>query len=170
MARKNVYAVRKGVKTGIFMSWEECEKQIKGFKGAEFKGFTSTQQAQEYLDGAGERKDEQGKGSNVTIAKDAVEIYIDGSFNSDRRIAAYGLVIVKNNKMFLKDFSAYPYSDVVESYNVGAELMGAKRAVELALANDIKNWLCIMIILALRSLQITYGKPRHHKPGNTSFL
>jgi Predicted double-stranded RNA/RNA-DNA hybrid binding protein len=139
MAKKNVYAVRKGVKTGIFISWEECEKQIKGFKGAEFKGFSSTKQAQEYLDDAEDRKEEQRKDSKADVPRDAFEIYIDGSFNPDRKIAAYGLVIVKNSKVFLKDFSAYPYSDIVESHNVGAELMGAKRAVELALANNIKE-------------------------------
>jgi ribonuclease HI len=141
MARKNIYAVRKGLETGIYTSWEECEKQIKGFKGAEFKGFSTTQQANEYLNGVSNEKKSPIKKETAdnVIPADAVEIFVDGSYNPCKKIAAYGLVIVKNNKPFLKDFSAYPYSDVTESHNVGAELIGAKRAVELALANNIKK-------------------------------
>jgi Predicted double-stranded RNA/RNA-DNA hybrid binding protein len=136
MGKKNVYAVRNGINTGIFQSWEECEKQIKGFKGAEFKGFPSMQEAQQYLSNKDAEKKEN---AHNQVTKDAVQIFVDGSFNLDRKIAAYGLVIVKKDKVFLKDFSAYPYSDVTDSHNVGAELIGAKRAVELSLANDFKN-------------------------------
>jgi len=138
MGKKNVYAVRKGFKTGIFQTWEECEKQVKGFKGAEFKGFPSMQEAHQYLNGKDNGIKEKEK-SEGQVPKDAVQIFVDGSYNSDKKIAAYGLVIIKKDKVFLKDFSAYPYSDVTESHNVGAELMGAKRAVELSLANDFKK-------------------------------
>ena len=42
MAQKaKLYVVWKGRKTGIFASWEECEKQVKGFTGAEYKAFGS---------------------------------------------------------------------------------------------------------------------------------
>lgn len=138
MGKKNVYAVRIGLKTGIFQTWEECEKQIKGFKGAEFKGFPSVLEAQKYLNSTDERKKEK-ENKMDQASEDAVQIYVDGSYNPHKKIAAYGLVIVKNDKVFLKDFSAYPYSDVTESHNVGAELIGAKRAVELSLANDFKR-------------------------------
>ncbi|KUO75224.1 MAG: hypothetical protein APF77_11350 [Clostridia bacterium BRH_c25] len=162
MARKNIYAVRKGLKTGIFASWEECEKQIKGFKGAEFKGFSTSQQAQKYLNDAGDRKKESKKkvNSDTDVPSDAVEIYIDGSYSPERKIAAYGLVIVKNNKAFLKDFSAYPYSDVTESQNVGAELLGAKRAVELALANDIKKLVIYYDYIGIEKFAINIWKAK----------
>ena len=138
MGKKNVYAVRKGFNTGIFQTWEECEKQVKGFKGAEFKGFSGIQDARQYLNSKVDGKKEREK-LQCQISKDAVQIYVDGSFNLDKKIAAYGLVIVKKDKAFLKDFSAYPYVDVTDSHNVGAELIGAKRAVELSLANDFKK-------------------------------
>lgn len=138
MGKKNVYAVRKGVNTGIFQTWEECEKQIKGFKGAEFKGFPGMQEAQKYFESKDDGKKEK-ENTQSQVPKDAVQIFVDGSFNSDKKIAAYGLVIIKKDKVFLKDFSAYPYFDVTESHNVGAELIGAKRAVELSLANDFNK-------------------------------
>jgi len=87
-------------------------------------------------------KDADKKEKEKTLSqmpKDAVQIFVDGSFNPDKKIAAYGLVIIKKDKVFLKDFSAYPYVDVTDSHNVGAELIGAKRAVELSLANDFKK-------------------------------
>ncbi len=37
--KKKFYVVWKGRKTGIFESWDECEKQIKGFQDAKYKSF-----------------------------------------------------------------------------------------------------------------------------------
>lgn len=39
MAKNVAYVVWVGRSTGIFTSWAECEKQVKGFPGAKFKGF-----------------------------------------------------------------------------------------------------------------------------------
>lgn len=41
MARQKYYVVWKGRKTGIFTTWAECERQVKGFVGAQFKAFES---------------------------------------------------------------------------------------------------------------------------------
>ena len=49
MAAKKVYAVRKGHKTGLFESWEECKAAVDGFPGAEYKGFTTRAEAFAYL-------------------------------------------------------------------------------------------------------------------------
>ena len=46
MPKPKFYVVWKGRKTGIFPSWEECEQQVKGFAGAEFKAFGSREQAE----------------------------------------------------------------------------------------------------------------------------
>ena len=43
------YAVKKGRETGIFENWAECQKQITGFSGAEFKKFKELHQAEAYL-------------------------------------------------------------------------------------------------------------------------
>ena len=40
------YAVRVGRKTGIFDSWTFVEKQVKGYPGAQFKSFTSKEEAE----------------------------------------------------------------------------------------------------------------------------
>ena len=46
MSKQKYYVVWKGRKKGIFTSWAECEKQVKGFVGAEFKAFGSRLEAQ----------------------------------------------------------------------------------------------------------------------------
>ncbi len=46
MSNQKYYVVWKGRKPGIFASWGECEKQIKGFAGAQFKAFGSLREAE----------------------------------------------------------------------------------------------------------------------------
>ena len=43
------YAVRKGKKPGIYMSWDICKQQTDGFPGAEFKSFPTREAAEEYI-------------------------------------------------------------------------------------------------------------------------
>jgi ribonuclease HI len=46
MPKQKYYVVWKGRKPGIFTSWAECEQQVKGFVGAEFKAFGSLAEAE----------------------------------------------------------------------------------------------------------------------------
>jgi len=39
MSRQKYYVVWKGRKTGVFTTWRECERQVKGFVGAQYKAF-----------------------------------------------------------------------------------------------------------------------------------
>jgi viroplasmin and RNaseH domain-containing protein len=42
--KSRVYVVRKGRKTGVFNSWEECELQVAGITGAQFRTFDGSQE------------------------------------------------------------------------------------------------------------------------------
>jgi len=46
MSKQKYYVVWKGRKTGIFTSWVECEKQVKGFIAAEYKAFGTLKEAE----------------------------------------------------------------------------------------------------------------------------
>lgn len=46
MNRHKYYVVWKGRKTGIFTTWADCEKQVKGFVGAQYKAFGSSREAE----------------------------------------------------------------------------------------------------------------------------
>ena len=65
MATKKYYAVKKGKKTGIFKSWEECRASVDGCPGAEYKGFGQLAEAEAYLGAAlsGESPQRGGEGS-----------------------------------------------------------------------------------------------------------
>lgn len=48
MASKNkYYVVWNGVNPGIYSTWDECQLQIKGFKGAAYKGFETREEAEQ---------------------------------------------------------------------------------------------------------------------------
>jgi ribonuclease HI len=47
MKSQKYYVVWKGRKPGIFSSWEECEAQVKGFEGAQYKSFGLLSEATE---------------------------------------------------------------------------------------------------------------------------
>lgn len=54
MATKKIYAVRNGRKTGLFSTWPECQRQVTGYPGAEYKSFVSAEEARKFLAGAEE--------------------------------------------------------------------------------------------------------------------
>lgn len=49
-SKKKYYAVLKGKITGIFTSWADCEKQVKGFSGAIYKSFPTREEAETALE------------------------------------------------------------------------------------------------------------------------
>ena len=49
MAKKKFYAVKQGRKTGIFLTWDDCKKQVMGYPGAIYKSFGTEAEAKEYL-------------------------------------------------------------------------------------------------------------------------
>ncbi|MCH2023096.1 MAG: ribonuclease H family protein [Saprospiraceae bacterium] len=53
MAKKTkFYVVWEGNETGIFKTWEECQRHIKGYGGAKYKSFTSLKEAEDAFAGS----------------------------------------------------------------------------------------------------------------------
>lgn len=44
-SKNKFFVVWKGVKPGIYPTWDECKAQVHGFEGAQYKGFTSLEEA-----------------------------------------------------------------------------------------------------------------------------
>lgn len=57
------YVVWKGLKTGVFKTWPECQAQVAGYPGAKFKAFATREAALE----AFERDYEQFEGRNTKV-------------------------------------------------------------------------------------------------------
>lgn len=63
MPREKYYVVWRGRKSGIFATWAECERQVKGFVDARYKAFSSRAEAQRAF--AGGYSDFEGKSSTL---------------------------------------------------------------------------------------------------------
>lgn len=50
MAKPQFYTVWKGVCPGVYSSWQDCQQQIKGFKGAMYKSFSTKEEAERALE------------------------------------------------------------------------------------------------------------------------
>jgi hypothetical protein len=46
---RKVYVVRRGYVSGLYYSWDECSRQVKGFSGAEFWRFRNWEEALAWL-------------------------------------------------------------------------------------------------------------------------
>lgn len=69
------YAVKKGRKTGVFPTWAECEKQVKGFSGAIYKSFPSLAKAKTFI--SAKTKKQQVKPKPVAKKKWTKKDYAD---------------------------------------------------------------------------------------------
>lgn len=154
---KKYYAVKNGRNIGIFLSWEECEKQVKGFKGANYKGFKTIEEAKTYLK---EKNIKSSISNSVSLNKlsknkpslnalqhekktyalsedntqyDFGEVYafIDGSFNDKTKMYGYGGFLVSHNKEYILKGS-FTDKEGVMMRNVAGEIEGSMAAVRKA--------------------------------------
>ncbi len=54
-AKKKFYVVWRGVTAGIYESWEDCQRQVSGYEGAQFKSFISLEEAERAFGNAYEK-------------------------------------------------------------------------------------------------------------------
>lgn len=132
---KKYYAVRKGLVSGIYTSWEECQQNINGFPGAEYKGFSTKEEAEAFLNNADLNKKDTLK--RVYSTSEAVA-YVDGCFNEVTNEYSYGVVIFFDGgeEHLSQKFND---SDMATMRNVAGEIEGAKRAIKFCIDNKIKS-------------------------------
>lgn len=134
------YAVYKG-KSGlpkIFTSWDECKKEVIGFKGAIYKSFTTEKDATNFIELNSEGKVSE-KAEELIENEEGLFIYVDGSFAIDKGNYSYGLVAVKDGEIIYKDKGTGVDKEAVSLRNVSGEVLGAKMAVEYAIKNGFKE-------------------------------
>ena len=90
---KKYYVVRKGKTPGIYFTWEDCKQNIEGFSGAEYKGFMTLQEAEEYLTGAKSSDAPANEGQEISCDKNTAVAYVDGSYHVGTEEYAYGVVM-----------------------------------------------------------------------------
>lgn len=134
------YAVKKGVKTGIFHSWPECEPLVKGYPGAVFKSFETKEAAETYFYDnkkiapplAGKKSKTQSKASIDKLPY----AFVDGSYNADTGVYGYGgFLCIKNDRIILQGNGND--AEMAKMRNVSGEILGAMAAVSKALENHL---------------------------------
>ena len=122
------YAVRKGRRTGIFETWDECKKSVNGYAGAIYKSFVSMTEAERYLN---EDKSSY-KPHSLCYA------YVDGSFNADTGAYGYGgFLMNKGDKIPLQGNGHDP--DMISMRNVSGEILGSIAAIKKAFSLGIMD-------------------------------
>lgn len=131
--KQKFYAVKKGHKTGIFLSWNECKTQTQGFKGALFKSFPTRVEAESYLnDKPAPKLDE--------TADSRYYIYVDGSYINGKY--SWGMAIYHQGKLIDTFNGMGKSADASQLHNVAGEIEAAIQATKWAIANDEPIVIC----------------------------
>lgn len=134
MANK-YYAVRKGNTIGIFNTWNECQKSISGYSGAEYKSFGSIEDAQAYInhEDSGEKHRKLAKESDIVIT------YVDGSYSDETKRYSFGCIILTPNGDVIEEYGFGEDPNALSIRNVAGELQGTMYAVKFAHENQYKS-------------------------------
>lgn len=121
------YAVKVGRKTGVFNTWDECKENVNGFKGAVYKSFPSYDEAVAFI-------------NDTTNCDEKSDCYafVDGSYNINTCMYGYGGFLVYNNKKYILQGSGSD-EEMTPMRNVAGEILGASKAVELAIDLGCKS-------------------------------
>lgn len=156
MAKKKFYAVKQGRKTGMFLTWDECKKQVTGYPGAIYKSFGTKEEAEEYLGVTGSQTAQKDREADLTgregeitrsvssgknkseNTEKAVEIYVDGSYHAATKEFSYGMVVLINGKE--EKFSQKMTDpELAQMRNVAGEIKGSEAAMQYALDHKIPS-------------------------------
>ncbi len=106
--KRRFYIVWEGRHLGIFDTWEECEKQVKGYKGAKYKSYESLIEAQKALGSNYEAAIQKKKfittpWSSLSNPPILESITVDGAHNNVNHLSEYQGVYTKTGeKLFHK--------------------------------------------------------------------
>ena len=157
---KKYYAVRVGHNPGIYVNWSDCEVQVKGFPGAQYKSFPTEAEAKAYMDTVsignssiakqrGAKKTSVGNSKRMSIGEylktqtddicqiveyDPCEVraFIDGSFDKRKGVVGSGGVILLGTEEVEFSLSSIDPNHVAY-WNVSGELLAALHVVDYAL-------------------------------------
>ena len=149
MAKKNFYAVRVGKTPGIYQTWNQAEEQVKGFSGAEYKSFSTEEEAIRYMSRE-ETKENENLSDESTVINERIEqeiknlqdgeviAFVDGSHSLDadgKEKYSFGVLLITNES---EDslYKAFVDKAYMESRNIAGEIEGVKQAILWAIDSN----------------------------------
>ncbi len=139
MAKKKIYAVRKGKITGTFHTWEECKAAVEGYPGAEYRGFATKAEADAYLKGRNSLPDTDELNmeamdtailERTVCLPNQVIAYVDGSFDEKIGRYSFGCVMLTPDGVIIRESGNGNNPESVALRNVTGEMLGAMFAVK----------------------------------------
>lgn len=124
MATKKYYAVQAGRVPGIYTTWNDCQKQVVGYKGAKFKSFPTQEAAQAYLNG------EETAMTTKKVIANGWAIYVDGSFLNGRY--GWGFAAYRDGVLIHSANGSDDKEEAAALHNVAGELKATIEAVRWA--------------------------------------
>lgn len=122
------YAVKEGKKTGIYTTWHEAKAQVEGVSGAVCKSFKTLEKADSFM------KYKKPAPPPVSEAINAIEAYVDGSFDRVKGRYSFGVAIVQNDEVIDTLQRAGNNPIYVESGQIAGEVFGCLHAVQWAIS------------------------------------
>lgn len=131
---KKYYSVKSGRKPGIYNTWEKCKEQVIGFPGAEYKKFSSHEEAEQFLGSESVKMDME----TERLREGEASVYVDGSFDLETMSYSYGVVILTGKEIHRMS-GREEDPEMALMRNVSGELKGAMKAMEWAIENAIRT-------------------------------
>lgn len=123
------YAIRKGMTPGIYTNWPEAQKQIVGFSNAEYKSFTSKDEAEDFINNSVKRN----------IPESGLKAYVDGSFSTAHKRYSYGVVLLEDGEILETLNNSDEDKKYADSFQIAGECFGALNAIRWAINNKYKS-------------------------------
>ncbi|MCP1111561.1 viroplasmin and RNaseH domain-containing protein [Lachnospiraceae bacterium PM6-15] len=150
MTKNKFYAVKVGRKPGVYTTWPECQEQINGFSGAEFKSFKSLSEAEKYMsdeviEDVASSEDVDIDALNLELEKKIGDLgetesiaFVDGSYDASEEKSGFGVILLSYDNArdtLYKAFTKQLGEEFIKTRNVGAELEGVKEAINWAITS-----------------------------------
>ncbi|UII56247.1 ribonuclease H family protein [Cytobacillus spongiae] len=132
------YAVRRGKKTGIFNTWNECKESVEGFSNAEYKSFTSMEEAQLFLNVINNNVVSKEVKNELDCQVKTIRAYVDGSYSKHLGKYAYGCVLIHGDNITRLSGAGVGEGES-NLWNVSGELHGANKAIEWSIENKFER-------------------------------
>lgn len=153
---KKYYAVAKGKVPGIYMTWDDCKKQVEHFSGAVYKSFPNIQEAERFIEAVNgtepvmeniqdktvisgvEGEADQKRENQPVSTEEHLIAYVDGSYEHNRKRYAYGCVLVLPGEVITLNGSGAE-EDYVSMRNVAGEILGSEQAINWGIEHGYKQ-------------------------------
>lgn len=149
MNKKKFYAVRVGRVPGIYSTWKQTEEQVKGSSGADYKAFSTNEEAVRYISCEEIKENENGSGG-IAVINNKIEqeinnlhdgeviAFVDGSYSPDadgKEKYSFGVILITKESEYSL-YRAFVDKTYMKARNVAGEIEGVMQAVSWAINNN----------------------------------